>query len=155
MKKWILYNLTVGFALYWTGNIILWYPWSVNANLGIAMMLTIMPLFWGLGIYQCLIRYSGKNIVVAGIFTALTMLVSSIILDYIFFGLIRGAWNDLYKPTTFYGYGFLVLLPFIDLLLFKKNILRKRRNILVKDFIFLGIVGCTSLIIQLIILMNL
>ena len=81
MKKWILYNLTVGFALYWTGNIMLWYPWSVNANFGIAMMLTIMPLFWGLGIYLCLIHYSGENIIVASALTALTMLISSVILD--------------------------------------------------------------------------
>jgi hypothetical protein len=155
VKKWLLYNLTVGFALYWTGNIILWYPWSVNANLGIVMMLTIMPLFWGLGIYLCLIRYSGENIIVASALTALTMLISSVILDYIFFGLIRGALNELYKPTTFYGYGFLILLPFIELLLFKKIILRKKRDILVKDFVSTGIVGCTSFIVQIMIVINL
>jgi len=155
MKKWLLYNLTVGFALYWTGNIILWFPWSVNANLGIAMMLTIMPFFWGFGFYLCLIRYSKENIIVGSALTALTMLISSVILDYIFFGLIRGALNDLYKPTTFYGYGFLILLPFIELLLFRKIILRKKRNILVKDFVSIGIVGFTSLIIQIIIVINL
>jgi hypothetical protein len=154
MKKWLLYNLTVGFALYWTGNIILWYPWSVNVNFGIALMLTIMPLFWGLGIYLCLIRFRGENIVVACALTALTMLISSVILDYIFFGLIRGAMNDLYKPTTFYGYGFLILAPFIELLLIKKILLRKRRNILVKDFVSIGMVGCTSFIIQILIVIS-
>ncbi len=155
MKKWLLYNLTIGFALYWTGNIILWYPWSISANLGIAMMLTIMPLFWGFGIYLCLIRYNGKNILTGSALTSLTMVVSSVILDYFFFGILRGAWNDLYKPTTFYGYGFLALLPFIELLLFRKVILRKKRNILGKDFIFIGIIGLTSLVLQIILVTNL
>jgi len=153
-SRWVLYNIAVCFAIYWTGNIILWYPWSVNANLGIAMMLTIMPLFWGLGIYLCLIHYNGKTILLGSALTALTMLISSVILDYIFFGLIRGAWNDLYKPTTFYGYAFLTLLPFIELFLFKKIILKKKRDILAKDFVPIVIAGLTSLIIQIIIVIN-
>ncbi len=155
MRKWLFYNLTVGFALYWTGNIILWYPWRINANLGITMMLTIMPLFWGWGIYLCLIRYKGKNILTGSALIALSMLISSVIMDYIFFGLIRRTMNDLYKPTTFYGYGFLAMLPFIELLLFRKPLLRKKRNILVRDFVPIGIIGLTSFIIQIIIVINL
>lgn len=155
MRKWLFYNLTVGFALYWTGNIILWYPWRINANLGITMMLTIMPLFWGWGIYLCLIRYKGKNILAGSALISLSMLISSVIMDYIFFGLIRQALNDLYKPTTFYGYGFLAMLPFIELLLFRKLLLRKKRNILVRDFVPIGIIGLTSFIIQSIIVINL
>lgn len=155
MRKWLFYNLTVGFALYWTGNIILWYPWRINANLGITMMLTIMPLFWGWGIYLCLIRYKGKNILAGSALIALSMLISSVIMDYIFFGLIRRTMNDLYKPTTFYGYGFLAMLPFIELLLFRKPLLRKKRNILVRDFVPIGIIGLTSFIIQIIIVINL
>jgi len=103
--------------------------------------------------YLCLIRYNGKKLLTASALTALIMVVSSVILDYVFFGLIRNAWNDLYKPTTFYGYGFLAVLPFIELFLFKKIILRKKRNVLTKDFISLGIVSLTSIIIQIIILM--
>jgi len=155
MKKWLLYSLAVVFTLYWTGNIILWYPWSISANIGIAMMLSIMPLLWGFGIYICLIHYNGKDLLMGCALTALIMVVGSVILDYIFFGLIRGAWNDLYKPTTFYGYGFLVILPFIELFLFRKIILRKKRNILAKDFIPLGIVSLISVIIQTIIVINL
>ncbi len=155
MRKWLFYNLTVGFALYWTGNIILWYPWRINANLGITMMLTIMPLFWGWGIYLCLIRYKGKNILAGSALIALSMLISSVIMDYIFFGLIRRTMNDLYKPTTFYGYGFLAMLPFIELLLFRKLLLRKKRNILIRDFVPISITGLTSFIIQIIIVINL
>ncbi|OQY76058.1 MAG: hypothetical protein B6D44_00245 [Ignavibacteriales bacterium UTCHB2] len=154
MKKWLLYNLTICFALYWTGNIILWYPWSLNAKLGIAMMLTIMPLLWGFGIYMCLIRYNGRNILVGSALTSSIMLINAVIFDFIFFGLIRGAFNDLYKPATFYGYAFIVLLPFIVLLFFRKRILRKKQNISIKDFVISGIIALTSLIIQSIIFQN-
>jgi len=154
MKKWILYNLIVAFTIYWTGNIILWYPWSTNESLGITLMLTLMPLLWGYGIYQCLIRYKGKNIIIGSVFTALIMLVSSVILDYIFFGLIRGVFYDLYKPTTFYGYGFLVTLPFIEFLILKKMILKNKRSIVFKDFVLWGTVGLTSLVIQIILLLD-
>jgi len=155
MKKWLLYSLVVAFTLYWTGNIILWYPWNINANLGITMMLSVMPLLWGFGIYLCLIHYNGKNLLHGCTLAALIMVVSSVILDYIFFGLIRRAWDDLYKPTTFYGYGFLAVLPFIEFLLFKKIILKNKRKILAKNFILLGIVSLISVIIQTIIVINL
>ena len=152
MGKWFLYNFAVAFTFYCTGNIILWFPWSINENFGIAMMLSVMPLFWAVGMYLCLVRYNGKKLLTGCILTALIMVVSSILLDCIFFGLIREAWNDLYKPTTFYGYGFLVALPFVEFFLFKKMILRKTRNILTKEFIPLGIVSLISIIIQTIIL---
>jgi len=155
MKKWLLYSFAVAFTFYCAGNIILWFPWSNNANLGIAMMLSVMPLLWAFGMYLCLIHYNGKSLLIGCVLTALIMIVSSVILDFIFFGLIREAWNDLYKPTTFYGYGFLAVLPFIEFFLFKKIILRKKRNILNKDFIPLGIVSLVSIIIQTIILVNL
>ena len=154
-SRWLLYNIAICFATYWTGNIILWYPWKVNANLGITMMLTIMPLFWGCGIYLCLIRYNGKNILAGTALTSLSMLISAVVMDYIFFGLIRRALSDLYKPTTFYGYGFLALFPFVELLLFRKIILRKKRNVLVKDFFPIGIIGLASLVIQIIMVINL
>ena len=155
MKKWLLYSFAVTFTFYCAGNIILWFPWSINANLVIAMMLSVMPLFWAFGMYLCLIRYNGENLLTGCALTALIMVVGSVILDFLFFGLIREAWNDLYKLTTFYGYGFLAVLPFIEFFLFKKMILRKNRNILAKDFIPLGIVSLVSIIIQTIILINL
>lgn len=151
-SRWVVYNIAVCFAVYWTGNIILWYPWSINAKLGIAMMLTIMPLFWGWGIYLCLVRYNGNNILIASALTSLSMLIYSVIMDYLFFGLIRRTLNDLYKPTTFYGYFFLALLPFLELLFLKKIILTNKRNILLKDFLPIGIMGLASLVIQIIIL---
>ena len=154
MKKWLVYSFAVAFTFYCAGNIILWFPWNINDNLGIAMMLSIMPLFWAFGMYLCLIRYNGETLLTGCVLTALIMVVSSILLDFIFFGLIREAWNDLYKPTTFYGYGFLAVLPFVEFFLFEKKILRKKRNILAKDFIPLGIVSLVSVIIQTIVLIN-
>ena len=145
--KWLLYNLTVAFTLYWAGNLFLWFPWSINANLGIGLMFTIMPLLWGIGIYYCLIRYKGEKVLTGVIINSIIMLVSAVVSDYIFFGLIRGAMDDLYQPTTFYGYGFLITMPFLELLFFKKIIIRKRCSVTANDFISIGTIGFISLFI--------
>jgi len=145
--KWLLYNLTVAFSLYWAGNLLLWFPWSINANLGIGLMLTIMPLFWGIGIYYCLIRYKGEKILTGVIINSIIMLVSAVVSDYIFFGLIRGAMDDLYQPATFYGYGFLIIMPFLELLFFKKIIIKKRCPLTAINFISSGAIGLFSLLI--------
>ena len=147
--KWLLYNLTVAFSLYWVGNLVLWFPWSINPNLGIGLMLTVMPLLWGVGIYYCLIKYNGKKILTGVIINSIIILVNAIIADYIFFGLIRGAVDDLYQPTTFYGYGFLIVMPYLELLIFKKLIIRKRCPIMANDFISVGAAGLICLIILL------
>lgn len=145
--KWLLYNLTVVFSIYWAGNLILWFPWSINANLGIGLMLTVMPLLWGIGIYHCLIRYNGQKILTGVIYNSIIVLIFAVVADYLFFGLIRGAMDDLYQPTTFYGYGFLIVMPFLELLFFKKRIIRKRCPITAHDFISVGAIGLISLLI--------
>jgi len=145
--KWILFNLTVAFSLYWAGNLLLWFPWSINANLGIGLMLTIMPLLWGIGIYNCLIRYKGEKVLTGVIITSITMLVSAVVSDYIFFGLIRGTMDDLYQLTTFYGYGFLIIMPFLELQFFKKLIIKKRCPLTSYNFISVGAIGLFSLLI--------
>ena len=145
--KWILYNLTVVFALYWTGNLLLWFPWSINANLGIGLMLTIMPFLWGFGIFHCLIRYKGEKVLTGVIINSIIMLVIAVVSDYIFFGLIRGAMDDLYQPATFYGYVFLTIMTFLELLILKKLILKKRCPLTAKSFISFGAIGLLSLLI--------
>jgi len=150
--KWFLYNLIMAFSLYWIGNLILWFPWSINANLGIGLMLTIMPLLWGVGIYYCLIRYKGRKALNGAIISSIIMLIIAIIADYIFFGLIRGSLNDLYQPTTFYGYGFLFALPFIEILFFRKKINKKKRQIKTNDFFLIGTLGTICLLTLIIII---
>jgi hypothetical protein len=145
--KWLLFNLTIAFSLYWAGNLLLWFPWSINANLGIVLMLTIMPLFWGIGIYYCLISYKGNKIITGVIINSIIMLVSAVVSDYIFFGLIRGAMDDLYQPATFYGYGFLIMMPFLELLFFKKLIIKKRCPLTANRFISFGAIGLSALLI--------
>jgi hypothetical protein len=145
--KWLLYNLTVAFTLYWAGNLFLWFPWSINANLGIGLMFTIMPLLWGIGIYYCLIRYKGEKVLTGVIINSIIMLVSAVVSDYIFFGIIRGAMDDLYQPATFYGYGFLIIMPFLELLFFKKLIIKKRCPLTANSFISFGAIGLFSLLI--------
>lgn len=146
-SKWIFYNLIIGFSFYWASNLLLWFPWSINTNLGIAMMLTVAPLLWGIGVYNCLIRYQGKNLIRGAIINSVLLLVIAAILDYVFFGIIRKAIKELYHPTTFYGYAFLVSLPFVEFLLFKKLIHQKRKKLVSSDFIKIGILGLMTLII--------
>ena len=145
--KWLLFNITVVFAIYWAGNLLLWFPWSIDANLGIGLMLTIMPLLWGFGIYHCLIRYKGEKVLAGVIINSIIMLVIAVVSDYIFFGLIRGAMDDLYQPTTFYGYVFLTIMPFLELLFFKKLIIKKKCLLTAKSFISFGAIGLLSLLI--------
>ena len=150
--KWLLCNLTVAFSIYWAGNLMLWFPWSINANLGIGLMLTLMPLLWGIGIYNCLIRYKGQKILTGVILNSIITLIIAVVADYLFFGLIRGAMDDLYQPTTFYGYGFLVAIPFLELLFFRKLILKKKRQIKTNDFILIGMLGVICLLTLIVII---
>jgi hypothetical protein len=150
--KWLLYNLTMAFSLYWTGNLILWFPWSINENIGIGLMLTVVPLFWGIGIYYCLISYSGKKILTGVIINSIIILANAVLADYIFFGLIRGAMKDLYRPTTLYGYGFLVTIPFLELLFFRKLIIKKKSQIKANDFILIGMPGAIALLTLIVII---
>ena len=150
--KWLLLNLTVSFSFYWIGNLILWFPWSINPNLGIILMLTVAPLLWGIGIYYCLIRYHGDKLIKGAIINSLILLINAVIEDYIFFGLIRKATHDLYQPTTFYGYAFLMTIPFIEIIIFKNLIIRQKRQIKANDFSLFGILGAVCLVILIVII---
>ena len=150
--KWLLLNLTVSFSFYWIGNLILWFPWSINPNLGITLMLTVAPLLWGVGIYYCLIRYPGDKLIKGAIINSLILLINAVIEDYIFFGLIRKATHDLYQPTTFYGYAFLMTIPFIEIIIFKNQIIKQKRQIKANDFSLFGILGAVCLVILIVII---
>ncbi len=99
-SKWILYNIITAFAFYWLSNVILWYPWSYSTGLGMTIMLTINPLIWGYAIYNCIVKYKGDSKIKPAVICAFAMLIISVVLDFIFFGLIRGAMAKLYHPTT-------------------------------------------------------
>jgi len=150
--KWFLLNLTVSFSFYWLSNLVLWFPWSINPNLGITLMLTIAPLLWGVGIYFCLIRYPGDKLIKRAIFNSFILLVNAVIQDFIFFGLIRKAIHDLYQPTTFYGYAFLMTLPFIEIIIFKNLIIKQNRQIKANDFFLIGTLGVVCFVTLLLII---
>ena len=110
-------------------------------------MLSLAPFLWGLGVYFCLIRYPGGNIVQGALHNALIFIAMATAMDYIFFGLIRGAMEELYHPTTFYGYGFLIVLPFIEVLIFKKHLKRVEKNTSKRDFFRMGLLGLVALLL--------
>ena len=56
---WLAVTSLMVFCLYWLSNVVLWVPWSHSPQLGIILMLTVNPVFWGVGIYVCLACESG------------------------------------------------------------------------------------------------
>ena len=65
MDKWILYTAALGFTAYWASNLLLWFPWSYSATLGIAMMLTVTPLLWAYVAYLTLKTYPSRPLILA------------------------------------------------------------------------------------------
>ena len=147
MKNWMLYVFTLGFAAYWASNLLLWFPWSYSTGLGITLMLTLAPILWAYVTFLALKTYPKTKLLNGALKIALIFLLLAVVIDYIFFGIIRNAMEQLYHPTTFYGYGFLICLPFIIALFFKSKIVRLKKAITKSDIIKAGISGIVSLVI--------
>lgn len=147
-KQWVFFTLLTSFSIYWTANLVLWFPWSYSATLGMTLMLTVAPLLWSVGIFQCLKTYEGK-LLQGALITSIIYIFIAVIADYIFFGIIREAMEELYHPTTFYGYLFLLSLPFVLSYLFPKQ-LNQKSEISKKDlyrYIALGAFSFLSLVL--------
>jgi len=127
MKKWIFYTFIIGFAAYWASNLILWFPWSYSSTLGVTLMLTVTPVLWAYVTFLALKTFPENKIVKGALIISLIFLFLAVIMDYVFFGLIRNAMEQLYQHTTFYGYGFLIFWPFLLALIFRKRITQFKR----------------------------
>lgn len=134
MKNWILYTFIIGFSAYWASNLLLWFPWSYSSILGITLMLTISPLLWTYATFLTLRTYPNSKLFKGAFIVSIIFLLSAVIMDYIFFGIIRNTMEDLYQPTTFYGYGFLLALPFILITAFRNKFQDIKRNLIKSDF---------------------
>lgn len=121
MKKWITYVFFMGFASYWASNLVLWYPWSYSATLGITLMLTVTPVIWAYATYRSFATFPGEKSWRSVAAIASIYLLVAVVLDFVFFGIMRGAMEQLLHPTTFYGYGFLVFWPILFFFLFPKK----------------------------------
>ncbi len=154
MKKWLLYVFTLGLAVYWASNLILWFPWSYNTTLGITLMLTINPFLWAYATFLALKTYPKSNLINGALIISLIFLLLASIMDYIFFGLIRNAMEQLYHPTTFYGYGFLISLPFVLVLILNNRISRLKKTTKNSDIVKAVISGlaCFGILILIIVL---
>jgi hypothetical protein len=154
MIKWILYTIMLGWAAYWASNLLLWFSWSYSATLGITLMLTAAPVLWGYLIYLALKTYPQQRIMKGAFTIAVLLLTLSMVMDYIFFGLIRNAMEELYQPTTIYGYGFLLALPFVLALLWKERIRKKKGAATTSAIIRAGIGGliCFAAVVMIILL---
>lgn len=133
--------MVLGISTYWASNLILWFPWSYNATLGITLMLTLGVALWAFSTFLALITYPKAQLIKGALIIALVFLLISVFMDYIFFGLIRNAMEELYHPTTFYGYGFLLVWPVILALIFKRKILEHKKTTTNSDIIKAALFG--------------
>ena len=132
IKQWVIYNIIVCFAIYWLSNLILWYPWSINEQLGQILMLTVNPLLWGFASYSCIRTYPDRDLFKGVLLNSLIFISEAIISDLILFVGIQKAADKLLQPTTFYGWGFVATVPLIIYWLFKNRI-RKNKEVLIRQ----------------------
>ena len=128
------FNLVVCFAVYWLSNLVLWYPWSVNESLGQTLMLTINSILWGFVSYSCIVRYPKTHTINGVILNSMIFIIEAIVSGLIFFGIIRNAIDNLKEPTTLYGWGFVMLFPFVIYFFLRKLIERHKTQLVTLDF---------------------
>ena len=145
MIRWALYVVSVGFAVYWASNLLLWFPWSYSQVLGMTLMLTVAPVLWAYVVFLCLKTYPGQDLRKGALKIAAILLVLAVAMDFVFFGFVRNAMQELLHPTTFYAYGFLVCLPIILAWLLRHKIRQGATPIVSTDFIAAGISGLVCL----------
>ena len=96
-------------------------------------MLTVSPVIWAWSSFLCLKTAPENKPLKNAFLNALVFLLVAVIMDYFFFGKIRGAMEELIQPTTFYGYGFVISLPFIEIFAFKKLLAKKQTVLQTKN----------------------
>lgn len=111
------------------------------------LMLTVAPLAWAYTTYLALVAYPGERLLRGAGIIAVVFLTIAVLLDFVFFGLIRQAMEELYHPTTLYGYGFLLFLPFIVAWIMKERINRRKRIAKLSDKVNALSIGAFCLLI--------
>ena len=102
-------------------------------------MLTVNPVFWGVGIYVCLACESGvRNLMKKALLLALIAVGISLLSDYLFFAVYMKS-KDVWHITTFYGYAWLAVLAFGEALLLKKKLMAKLYPVTKRLFFVLGV----------------
>ena len=136
---WLAVTSLMVFCLYWLSNVVLWVPWSHSPQLGIILMLTVNPVFWGVGIYVCLACESGVgNLMKKALLLALIAVGISLLSDYLFFAVYMKS-KDVWHITTFYGYAWLAVLAFGEALLLKIKLMAKLFPVTKRLFLVLGV----------------
>lgn len=125
-QLWWPFTILMIVCLYWLSNVVLWIPWSRSPELGMILMLTVNPVFWGVGIYSCLACTGGvDNWLKKALIVSLIAVGISLLSDYLFFAVLMKS-KDVWHITTFYGYAWLVILAFAEALLFRKRLERRQ-----------------------------
>ena len=130
---WLAVTSLMVFCLYWLSNVVLWVPWSHSPQLGIILMLTVNPVFWGVGIYVCLACESGVgNLMKKALLLALIAVGISLLSDYLFFAVYMKS-KDVWHIT------WLAVLALGEAFLFSKKMMAKQYPVTKRLFLVLGI----------------
>lgn len=84
-------------------------------------MLSVTPILWAYTTFRSLLTYPGRRSWGAVAVISSIYLLIAVLFDLVFFGIVRGAMEQLLHPTTFYGYGFLIFWAIILFLIFRKS----------------------------------
>ena len=118
-------------------------------------MLAINPLLWGFASYHCIVRYPKQSVITGVLLNSIIFLIEAIVSDLIFFVAIRNAADKIMHITTLYAWGFVMSVPFIIYLLFRKSIIRNKKHLVNSDFwkpLFIGLISFS--IISIILIFN-
>lgn len=138
-RTWLAATALLVLCMYWLSNVVLWVPWSCSPQLGIILMLTVNPVFWGVGVYICLACKSGVgNLLKKALVVALIAVGISLLSDYLFFAVYMES-KDVWHITTFYGYAWLAVLAFGEALLLRRKLVAKQYVITKKLFLALAV----------------
>lgn len=148
-KLWWAMVVLLILCMYWLSNVVLWLPWSYNPHLGIVLMLTVNPVFWGVGIYRCLACKGGmENLMKKTLVVAVIAVGISLVSDFLFFAVLMGS-KDVWHITTFYGYAWLVVLAFGEAFLFRKRL--AARQVVAGQKTLFVLAACLLLLLSLLI----
>jgi hypothetical protein len=145
----LIWYILVGIALYWIGNVLAVFPWLLSKTFGIIVMF-LSTILWMYLSFYCLKHVPRKAWNRDTIFIAMIFLITAIIQDYVLYVVYRGIPDELYEPTTFLAYGFVLLIPFfVRYVLLRKYRLKSILLISNTKFVVTIIIGVISCAITL------
>jgi len=110
----VLFIALLGLAPYWFMNATVWIPWIFSRTLGLILMVTMVPILWGVATLFCLKHFAFDDWKRETWRVASIFLLASVVSDIFFFLIWRGLpTSELYHWTSLTSYGMVFVIPFV------------------------------------------